>query len=833
MALGKIKNPYDYFSDLNGAALDNGKIYIGTAGLDAETNPKAAYFDAAGTVSAAQPIRTTDGYPSSGGAAREIYTSGDYSITVKNENDELIYSVTSGNQDGPYAPLDNTPKSYATRSTDSLTEGKALAAPFWAAGTPYVAKVDGHAGTVDGVDDLGPIAVGGRVLASQYGATEDGDNTDALRNLVYDAIYEHEAVGAECFIDIGVSTLTGELPLGYGDAFHGLTLHGAGVMQGANSDKHAGTALVFSNDGIGISMQGGRTSGISGMWVEGLANDALNAIDDDVDFNLSDPDAYWDNALTSAGVTLGTQYRVQAGLVVDPRSGPEPAVPFDDLTFLYDQAGAAQYDKALSSKWTLDNVSFSGFEVGAGIQICDADGNGDWPSTDGSIEFDKCKFALSIGNSQMRGLSAFDMKCRTVHTCVTTNKHGRQVGRLPGILNIGCAEFVYQLFDINDPANLTHDFHIEAEALTRLGNISGGVKTSPGRIKLNGTMNLRGNATRGVPTVMLEGSAARSFVFIDGLLDAYGASFFEPRNTQWNGGTLKQREDQDFAYMRHAYNATAGGIVLNPTIDTLPQKVVYSPQAVADGATQEPALTDVNYPYVTRDFGIPIWMEEIRHPVCGSTSRIVNTDTDLRYSTMNGATKLSGVTRSGTRFSFTNSDINGLDISQNRNVVNGSIWVHEDGIVAVVASTDLVTKAQSIELLNGYQGADLEDATFSPDSGTWYRYAGNLFAAPRLLRGDFTANSEIVTNVESWGVGGWGTDHETDYGLTAGDRLAHEYSSTPDMLKTSSTKDADLLSFDTGANTITMGEQANVSGTGVLMPFFTRATPANETDRFA
>ena len=89
----KAINPFEYFSDTFGNALEGGQVYIGTAGLDAQTNPIAAYFDAAETIPATQPIATTNGYPSNGGSAVTIYTATTYSITVLDANGALVYSL--------------------------------------------------------------------------------------------------------------------------------------------------------------------------------------------------------------------------------------------------------------------------------------------------------------------------------------------------------------------------------------------------------------------------------------------------------------------------------------------------------------------------------------------------------------------------------------------------------------------------------------------------------------------------------------------------------------------------------------------------------------------
>ena len=87
-----IDNPFAFFTDTNGKALENGNIYIGVAGLDAKTNPITVYWDDAKTITALQPIRTVEGYPDNGGSPSSFFTGSDFSITIEDKTDVLIYS---------------------------------------------------------------------------------------------------------------------------------------------------------------------------------------------------------------------------------------------------------------------------------------------------------------------------------------------------------------------------------------------------------------------------------------------------------------------------------------------------------------------------------------------------------------------------------------------------------------------------------------------------------------------------------------------------------------------------------------------------------------------
>ncbi len=81
------------YQDSDGSPLEAGYLYFGTENLNPETNPITVYWDEAGTQPAAQPIRTLAGFPSRNGAIAQVFTSGNYSLTVRNRNSLLVYSA--------------------------------------------------------------------------------------------------------------------------------------------------------------------------------------------------------------------------------------------------------------------------------------------------------------------------------------------------------------------------------------------------------------------------------------------------------------------------------------------------------------------------------------------------------------------------------------------------------------------------------------------------------------------------------------------------------------------------------------------------------------------
>ena len=90
-----IPSPYTQFNNLDGTPLENGQIYIGTAGLNPETSPVTVYWDSALTQPAAQPIRTVGGYPARNGTPSPFYSAVAVSMTVKDKNGVMIFYAAS------------------------------------------------------------------------------------------------------------------------------------------------------------------------------------------------------------------------------------------------------------------------------------------------------------------------------------------------------------------------------------------------------------------------------------------------------------------------------------------------------------------------------------------------------------------------------------------------------------------------------------------------------------------------------------------------------------------------------------------------------------------
>jgi len=90
-----VQSPFPIFEGTDGQPLQAGYIYIGTANLNPESNPVPVFWDSALTQPAAQPIRTSGGYPARQGSPGRIYTASNYSIIVKDSKQRLVFSEFS------------------------------------------------------------------------------------------------------------------------------------------------------------------------------------------------------------------------------------------------------------------------------------------------------------------------------------------------------------------------------------------------------------------------------------------------------------------------------------------------------------------------------------------------------------------------------------------------------------------------------------------------------------------------------------------------------------------------------------------------------------------
>lgn len=86
-------NPFDFFVDTAGDALDAGYVWIGEANKDPRNFPVIVYYDEALTIPAPMPLRTTNGYIYRNGSPTFLYINGNYSVMVLQKTGTMTYYV--------------------------------------------------------------------------------------------------------------------------------------------------------------------------------------------------------------------------------------------------------------------------------------------------------------------------------------------------------------------------------------------------------------------------------------------------------------------------------------------------------------------------------------------------------------------------------------------------------------------------------------------------------------------------------------------------------------------------------------------------------------------
>jgi hypothetical protein len=104
MSALSIQVPFPVFQGRDGQPLENGYVWIGEPNLNPQTNPVVAYYDAALTIPAAQPLRTLNGYISRAGTPAQIYIDGvNFSILVQDSKGSMVYNFPDGTGISPNA----------------------------------------------------------------------------------------------------------------------------------------------------------------------------------------------------------------------------------------------------------------------------------------------------------------------------------------------------------------------------------------------------------------------------------------------------------------------------------------------------------------------------------------------------------------------------------------------------------------------------------------------------------------------------------------------------------------------------------------------------------
>ena len=86
-----VESPFKVFTGLDGKPLNNGYVYFGLPNQNPVTSPVTVYWDIEGTIPAAQPLRTVNGYIMRAGTPANVYIDVSYSELVQDSKKRQVY----------------------------------------------------------------------------------------------------------------------------------------------------------------------------------------------------------------------------------------------------------------------------------------------------------------------------------------------------------------------------------------------------------------------------------------------------------------------------------------------------------------------------------------------------------------------------------------------------------------------------------------------------------------------------------------------------------------------------------------------------------------------
>lgn len=620
------------------------------------------------------------------------------------------------------------------------------------------------------------------VFAEWWGAKGDlaGTSTAQLAAATDDTLPIQQAV--DCTIYGGTSVpvqLLGKLYKttdtihgGYGvshttngqtHVFNSVVIQGMGYMAVAEP-IFSGTAIVPTfSDRPAINFQGSRGSRAWRFTLYGklaayiAANNmggmggGVSLVDDTVAANWNDP---------SLAATQDSRYAPYAGIAIDAYSGVQPATHYPNVTFPAFLGSPAQYGKDFSSDVLIEDVEIIGFTVPVACQPCDADGNGDFVRLR-NVTIAKCKWATSVGNSQSRGFIMDGVVVSEFYAVMTNNTHGRQIGKYSGNVNTMQCYGGINLFQFGSfyamPIVFTNFY---AESLWKIGSVAP-ASTVEGTIIFDGAQfNFAAQTDlRGYPASILDGAGAQliDIQFRGGQAEYY-KNIFQVNlfGVSYDGFSLRQITAKTNTYEKLAHNALAGGIV-TPRFQALERsRIRYEPYNLDTGAATGLAASTKRCKASSRVTCIPLWTEGVQ---AASSDYDDLPPAPIAVSSFIAKSSLSSCSLSGKTLTIVFTSRADVTFMQSGPLPGDVIWDDQTGSVFFVRSRTTTTVLA--ELQNNYKtvvGVTTPLAAFSTTVGNLYWRNSRIYTPTFYTRGDFTAASNLITNV---GRDDGGTGHVT------------------------------------------------------------------------
>ena len=261
MAKNPGTNPFGVFNGLDGRPLNGGKVYIGLANLDPETNPQQVYWDDAGEIPASQPLNTISGYIVNTGTPARFWTANNsYSIRVRNQqNVEVFYSANVA-----FALPDGAVTADSLINTDAGLQAITAKLQFLQSGTSAVSRtVQSKLRDVAGAFDF--------LTTAQIADVEAGTALVDVTTALQAALDAHKTV----YFPNGTYLISAKLIPQIKSVLIGETEHGV-ILKG----NHSGILLEYPITNIdcqikNISFAGASCTGIAVAATAGTLHDYL------------------------------------------------------------------------------------------------------------------------------------------------------------------------------------------------------------------------------------------------------------------------------------------------------------------------------------------------------------------------------------------------------------------------------------------------------------------------------------------------------------------------------------------------------------------------------
>jgi hypothetical protein len=403
-------------------------------------------------------------------------------------------------------------------------------------GLDYIRRRDNNTPGPGAVEASGsvwrPVYSTGPVNAGEFGAVPDAtfdastgaiagtDSTDAIQNAIDFALIQGvDRVVLPCCR----YKTTDTLHLGWGAAFHQISLEGEGASGGYGGALAGVSLYPVATDRPAINFQGVRNGRLANIAIRGqafkkpMANIAAHS--------LSAREEDWlDDNLTRSGPTPGglQKHAPYAAITIDAFSGPaqQDAYPRRAPPAAFTLAGK---DPNPSSRVTIENFDISGFAVGISTRP-NGDGQGDFLRIhDGSIAYGV--YGVAINHSQSRNVEVRNILYNGLHTFLTNSRFGMGGGELSGPIENITGGASYQTFLIaaggySGPITVKNLYYEFQARLGRVGTTS--TTPFPAAFSCEGCLLESVPELHGVlPSAVLETDANQTVVFRNSFIRNY------------------------------------------------------------------------------------------------------------------------------------------------------------------------------------------------------------------------------------------------------------------------------------------------------------------------